>query len=210
MSGATVDTGTGNPIVPTPYPFNLGTTLIMWIATNISGADTCSQTIIVIDNTPPTFYTPDPIVFCVLDIFSALWDGLSEPWIDIIPEGWVPGEPRRPDWHIIAPGSDELDLDEDFFDDNCCDPEDPADVFTVYWRIDFEDGTSIPAAPGTYITGQPSVYGDYIVLPGDGEDFEDVIHTITYRLEDCNGNLSDPSLPVNIIIKPRPNVIKQY
>jgi hypothetical protein len=58
-------------------------------------------------------------------------------------------------------------------------------------------------------TGQPSAYGD-ILFPGDGVTFTDIIHQINYWLEDCNGNpASNPVIhSVNIIIKPRPNIIK--
>lgn len=198
MTGATVDSGTDS-IAPDPYTFNEGVTIITWIASNIAGKDTCQQVVVVIDDEPPVFDTNGPFVFCVQDIDTAAWNLLPEPQTDI--------EPDRPEYYLIVPGDTVLDLDTASFQDNCCDPDEPMN-FVVYWRIDFSDGTSLPPLPGTYITGQPSEYGVDILLPGDGEFFNDLIHTITYRLEDCNGNLSGPSPPVTITIKPRPNILK--
>lgn len=198
MTGATIDSGTDS-ITPDPYTFNEGVTIITWIASNIAGKDTCQQVVVVMDDEPPDFDTPDPFVFCVQDIDTAAWNHLPEPETDI--------EPDRPDYYLVGPGDTVLDLDAATFQDNCCDLDEP-DEFEVYWRIDFSDGTSLPPLPGAYITGQPSEYGPGIILPGDGVLFNNLVHTITYRLADCHGNISGPSPPVTITIKPRPNIIK--
>ncbi|HNS17366.1 MAG TPA: HYR domain-containing protein [Bacteroidales bacterium] len=183
--------------VPIDHCENIGNTASVTSDTEDDDIDNNSVTIStqVEDNDPPTFATPGPFEFCVLDIYSALYDGEPEPWADIIP--------GRPDWYIV---NDELDLDENAFSDNCCDP-DESDEFIVYWRIDFDDGSFIPPLPDEYISGQPSAYPGGILLPGDGVNFEDLYHTITYRLEDCNGNLSDP-VSFIITVKPRPDVQK--
>jgi hypothetical protein len=188
MTGATVGNGTGISITPNPYPFNEGVTLITWIATNISGSDTCYQTITVTDNETPTFDPPPgPLEFCVYSIFDAEYNGLDEPGADINPD--------RPDWYILS-GTNELDIIN--INDNCCDASD----MTLSWTITFSSGH--PAVNGT---GQPSLYGP-ITLWGN-TDFTDAVHTITYELIDCNGISSGP-VTVNITIKPRPNVVKQY
>lgn len=187
MTGATVDSGSGIPILPNPYSFNLGVTYIMWIATNVSGSDTCYQTITVSDNQAPSFETPGPFEFCVYDIYTAIYDGQPEPFADFVPE--------RPDWYIVD-GTPELDLEN--LADNCCDP----DSLNISWIINYSNG--YPAISGT---GQPSLYGP-ITLWGT-TDHTVVVHTITYTVEDCHGNITAP-LTVDITIKPRPYLSKPY
>lgn len=186
MSGATAGSGTG-PITPNPYTFNLGVTTIRWIAANISGSDTCYQTVTVNDNEPPTFTAPGPQIFCAQDIDTAYWNLLAEPLTDILP--------ARPDWHIIN-GTTELDLTN--ISDNCC----AVGTMIIHWTIDFSNG--YPSVSGT---GQPSTYG--IIRLWGTVDYTYVTHTITYTVEDCNGTISPPVV-VNITIEPRPNVIKVY
>ncbi|MBP6976731.1 MAG: HYR domain-containing protein [Lentimicrobiaceae bacterium] len=207
MTGATIDSGTGNPIVPSPYPFNVDTTWITWFAENISGMDTCVQVVIVIDTIPATFNAPNDTAYCVLDIYSAMWDGFPDPipGADIKPEeDWVPGEPRRPDWYILVAGSTELDVTG--INDNCCD----LDSIQIYWTI--LDSNNAVYLSGT---GQPSAYDpdddgypDPIVFQGN-ENNTEVYYTMIFYLVDCYGIVSEAE-SVNITIKPRPNLIKQY
>jgi uncharacterized repeat protein (TIGR01451 family) len=186
---ASIDFADGNPITDPDYDNNTST------------EETGHR-----DHTPPTFTAPGPLNFCVLDIFSALYDGQPEPAADIIPAGWVPGEYRRPDWYIVAAGSDELDLLD--LDDNCCE----LNELNISWIISFSTGH--PAITGT---GQPSTYDpdnngtpDPIRIWGTPANIN-VTHTITYTVTDCNGN-PNPAVPVirNILIRPRPEVIKLY
>jgi len=187
MTGATVSSGTGKPIVPIPFTFNHGITVITWIATNVSGSDTCQQIISVYDDQPPQFDSPGPLEFCVNNIINATYNGQPEPGADIVPD--------RPDWYIID-GTTELDIYN--LTDNCC----PEDSLSISWTIDFSNG--YPSLNGT---GQPSLYGP-ITLWGT-TDYTQVVHTITYSVRDCNDNSAEP-VTVNITIKPRPDVIKLY
>ncbi len=196
MTGATVASGSGRPISPLPYLFNAGVTTIRWIASNISGSDTCEQLITVIDNEPPTF-SALPVTYCVEDIHLAdYWD----PTIDITP--------TRPDFYLVKAGDYSLDVTG--LHDNCCAPA----SIIVNWRIDFvPTPDTIPPfnlvnTPPLTGTGQPSAFGTDIHLPGDGHDFLDITHTITYWATDCNGNVSSTST-MNIVVRPRANVIKQ-
>jgi len=66
-------------------------------------------------------------------------------------------------------------------------------------------GARIPALPTAYQTGQPSTFGSDILFSGDGINFTNFIHTITYWIVDCAGNVSDPRTQT-ITIKPRPNI----
>jgi hypothetical protein len=191
MVGATIANGSGKPIIPTPYPFNKGITTIMWVATNVSGSDTCYHTITVIDNEPPTFTPPGPFRFCVENIYLA---GYYDPTMDITPD--------RPEYHTLPAGSTELNMDVATFSDNCpltCDVE-------IRWRLIFSNGTALPGLPATYIVGQPSLFGNEIQLPGALAG--NVLHTITYQIVDCNANVSAQQSVV-ITVTPRPNVIKQ-
>lgn len=187
MTGAVNDAGSG-PIGN--YAFPVGTTTITWTATNASGTDVCAQVITVVDVEPPSFTPPEDFEFCVRSLFEAEY---YDPTEDITPD--------RPEYYLFESGATIFNLDQSQFGDNCCDNDD----LIIHWQIDFEGGN--PASISG--TGQPSTYGADIELPGDGEDFEDVVHTITYWLEDCNGAFSQPAV-VSITIKPRPNVVKIF
>ncbi len=187
MTGATFGAGTG-PIGY--YTFNKGVTTITWTATNAAGGDVCTQTISVIDNQPPLFNILTDLMYCVEEITTAEY---YDPTMDITP--------GRPDYYIFKAGNPDLDLDPSTFSDNCpisC-------LFEIRWRIDFEDGTFLPALPDTYITGQPSAYGLDIQFPGDA--ILNVFHNITYQIVDCNGNVSAPHQR-KITIDPRPDITK--
>lgn len=187
MAGATIATGTG-PIGN--YIFNVGVTTITWTATNSSGTDVCDQTITVIDNQKPNFSIPTDKNYCVETIVLAdYWD----PTIDITP--------NRPDYYTFVSGKIDLDLVTATFTDNC--PNTCG--FEIRWHIDFEDGSTLPAAPATYLTGQISTYGSNILFPGKVTG--DAVHKVSYQIVDCNGNISDEQ-SVFVTVKPRPNVIK--
>jgi hypothetical protein len=190
MTGATTGSGSGS-IVPNPYTFNVGVTNITWTATNIIGSDECIQTITVEDNELPVFISPVPQSFCVEDLYLAnYWD----PTMDITPD--------RPEYYLFHAGNTQLNLNPANFSDNCplsCSVE-------IRWRISFSDGSFLPALPSLYITGQPSAYPSDIQFPGSVTI--NVVHTITYQIVDCHGNVSLPAT-INITITPRPNVIKQ-
>jgi hypothetical protein len=184
MTGATVASGTG---VIGNYTFNLGKTIITWRAENVSGYDECSQDIIVIDNIPPVLAQPPVLTVCVESLKTAIYNAAN---MDINPD--------RPEYYLFKQGSTVLDLDPSTFSDNCnlnCTP------IEIRWQINMNDGTSLSGR------GQPSTYGADIQFKGDGITFKDVIHTITYRIVDCSGNVSDPVVRI-ITVQPRPNIIK--
>ena len=150
------------------------------------------------DTEPPVITVPTAPSFCVVDIFSAVYDGQPEPAADIVPDPlFAPPYPvdwHRPDWYILN-GTTELDITAT---DNCC-PN-----YTIDWVIEFAGNE--PGQGDINGTGQPSARGP-IVLWGTPLNV-DVTHTITYTITDCNGNTLAP-ISVDIIIKPRPDVIKQ-
>jgi len=191
---------TGNSIgAPTmnSYNYNLGTSIITWTASNVSGSATCSHTVTVADNIKPTFSLPNPYSGCVSDIIQAVYNG-SVPQGDPLDITYL-----RPDYYTFVSGNTGLDLDPAKFLDNCgtmsCTVE-------IRWKITMNDGTLIPAAPIPYLTGQPSTYGSDIKFLGDGVTFVDVLHTITYWIVDCAGNVSVP-MSQPITIHPRPNIL---
>jgi hypothetical protein len=187
MTGATTASGTG---AITNNTFNPGVTTITWTATNISGTAVCSQQITVADNIKPTFNIPPPFSECVKTLYSAIYNAASQ---DI--------NPNRPEYYTFVSGNTALDLNPLTFADNCslsCTVE-------IRWTIDRMGGARIPALPTAYQTGQPSTFGSDILFPGDGINFTNFIHTITYWIVDCAGNVSDPRTQT-ITIKPRPNI----
>ena len=208
----TVTTGnsTGNApdLSPAPigvYDFPLGTTTIEWIAENISGADTCSHTITVIDTIPPTFVSA-PIENCVDLLYFALYN-TSNPNPNVGVDPNLAKNPS-PDYYTFKNGDTSLDITD--LQDNCCNQED----MTINWQIDFADtpdplNPTGPALSHASIsgTGQPSDYGSDMLFPGDGVYFNTVTHTITFWVEDCNGNISNTQVQ-NIVITPRPQITK--
>jgi len=187
MTGATAGSGTG-AITPVPYTFNAGLTVIRWVASNVSGTDTCFQTITVIDNEPPDFTPPQPQTYCVIDLQDALY---FDPTMDITPD--------RPEYYILS-DTDKANLSPNpaLFIDNCS----PASEMTLYWRIDFNGGDPAPITG----TGPLSDYTGELRFAGDVTN--DVVHTSTYWLIDAAGN-SSLDKTVTITITPRPNIIKQ-
>jgi len=187
MSGATTGSGTG-PIAPNPYTFNAGSTLITWIATNISGSDTCVQEVVVEDDEAPDFTPPDPQSYCVISLIDASY---YDPTMDIAPD--------RPEYYILTMADKAaLSPDPASYTDNCTDPSN----LVLNWRIDYNGG--VPASISG--TGPLTDYTGDIIFPGAVS--ANLIHTITYWLVDETGN-SSAEKTIQITITPRPNIIKQ-
>jgi subtilisin-like proprotein convertase family protein len=177
--------------LPLTDPYPTGTVTITWTATNPYGTDFCTQLITVTDNIKPTFNVPAALEECVEIVAAATYNGAT---MDI--------DPDRPEYFTFVAGNTSLDLNPSTFGDNCplsC-------VVEIRWKIDMHDGTRIPALPVAYQTGQPSAFGSDIRFLGDGVGHTNTIHTITYWIVDCSGNVSDPKTQT-ITIKPRPTII---
>ena len=149
----------------------------------------------VIDNQPPTFTATDH-EFCVSPIIQATYNGQPEPGAGII-------EPH-PDWYEVTVAGKELDISA--ISDNCC----ALAGMTITWTITFNDGIHSPISG----TGQPSEYDpdgngipDSIFLWGMS-DYTDVTHTISYTVTDCNSIDNWTEKTQDILIKPRPEIIK--
>lgn len=142
------------------------------------------------------FALPDPFSECVENIHDAYYDLVSK---EIIID--------RPDYYTFKPGDTRLDLSPANFADiipSSCPVE-------IHWQIDFSPTpdpiTHNPVTkPSVSGTGQPSAYGSDILFPGDGVDFNNVVHTITYKIVDCNGLISYTNTQT-ITIKPRPKIL---
>jgi len=199
MSGATTASGNTQTIA---YPLNKGITLITWTASNLSGTVECSHNVTILDKEPPTFTPPSPFEFCVENLLSAVFVSNN---LKINPD---------PDYYIFRDKSPVFNLDPAIllnnFKDNCC-----TGGFVIHWSMEFTDipNPANPPAPAMLShspipdqTGQPSLYGSDIKIPGDGVNFTPVVHTITYWLVDCNGNKSLKK-SVNVTIRPRPKLL---
>jgi hypothetical protein len=211
--GTTTGPVTYTKIAPDQYAdplgdidFPLGVTTIEWRAENEAGFDTCSHWVEVIDTIPPTF-TSAPYEDCVDMLNAVVYDPANpnpvfnhiDPNLDKDPS---------PDYSTFESGNILLDLTD--LDDNCCAPAD----LTINWRIDFtvvpDPFTGAPVShPSINGNGQPSDYGSDIILWGDGVNFTTVTHTITYWVEDCNGNVSDEKVDY-ITVTPRPKITKIF
>jgi len=191
-SGSEVRNDTTVPdISPIPYSFPVGVTTITWRAENLSGYDECTQTITIVDDQAPVLAQPEPFEDCVLRVITAAY---YDAGVGLVAD--------RREYYLFEVGDLDLDLDPSLFDDNC----NQGCTYEVHWRINFADGTMLPA-DGTYIVGQPSTYDEDIQFPGDGVNYTNVVHHITYWIVDCEGN---PSLPqeTTITITPRPRIEK--
>ncbi len=195
--GSQTPTDGANPlpvvsVAPNQYNFKLGTTTIEWTATNDAGSDQCTQTIIVRDTISPVIAQAGTFEFCVDPLRSAVYNGTDE--LTYNPD--YPGA----DYYTFKAGSTTLDLDITEITDNCC--VSGTDDVTIEWTIDF-DGSEASVSG----TGQPSEYSTDILLWGDGTNFQNRMHTITYWVTDCNGNKSEAATGY-ITITPRPEIIK--
>ena len=194
-----------DPLPASLQIFELGVTTIAWRAENISGFDTCSHWVEVIDTIPPTFTLP-AYENCVDMLYSAVYDPANaNPLVGQIDPNLLKNP--SPDYRTFTSGDTALDLLT--LDDNCCDSA----SMTINWRIEFED-TPDPLVAGNTIshpditgTGQPSTHGSVIYLWGDGVFFSTVEHHIFYWVEDCHGNVSKEQSEV-IRITPRPKIVK--
>ena len=197
--------GDANPMGEIDFP--LGVTTIYWRAENVSGYDTCSHWVEVIDTIAPTM-DADPYEDCVDMIEYAIYNPSNpDPYYHQIDPNLE--KAPSPDYSTFYAGDTYLDLTS--LEDNCCDSL--SMVNSLSWTITFQnsinpiDGTTIVNPPISG-TGQPSTYGADIKLWGDGVDYTAVTHTITYQVTDCNGNVSEEIVRA-ITITPRPHIIKQ-
>jgi len=149
------------------------------------------------DVTKPAFIPPDPFIGCVEDLRSVRYN----PLIQMI-------NYDQPDFYTFQPGNSLLDLNTALFSDNC----NLAFPVQIRWRIDFSPAPD-PTPPHNLVTkepitgtGQPSATAGSIQFPGDGVNYNVVIHRITYWIVDCSGNISDPKTQT-ITIRPRPKII---
>lgn len=201
LSADITGTSTTTPGPIGSYTFDYGTTTITWTATNISGTDSCTQTVTVIDNVPPV-YTPPPtdVEYCVENLISATYNSAD-------PVNNVTINPD-PDYYLFRTGVNSdtsLDLNVANLNDNCC----PG---TISWTITFTavPGPVAPHNPVVYPPvsgmGQPSAYPSDIQLWGDGVNYTPVVHQIAYTVTDCHGNST--SFNRDITVKPRPKLTK--
>lgn len=190
-NGSVTGSTTGPSVEVTAGATNNSSFTLSIAVINSSGCTSvCQQAFTVEDNNKPNFAVPPPFSECVEILNSAIYNTATQ---DI--------NPTRPEYYTFIHGDTRLDLNTASFTDNCplsCAVE-------IRWKIDMYNGTRIPALPSQYLTGQPSAFGSNIQFFGDGTNFTNVIHTITYWIVDCAGNISDPQTQ-NITIKPRPNI----
>ena len=142
------------------------------------------------------FMLPEPLTECVENIRSATYNVVTK---EIIID--------KPDYYTFNQGDTRLDLS----------PSNFADIFQsscpveIHWQIDFSPTpdpiTHLPVTKSSVAgTGQPSAHGSEIQFPGDGVDFNNTVHTITYQIVDCHGHIFYTNTQ-QITIKPRPKIL---
>jgi hypothetical protein len=179
MTGATTASGTGRPITPIPFTFNVGITTIMWRAENISGFDECVQTITVTDIESPTFILPSIADgYCVEGFIEAVYNPGGTYYVDDL-------TPERRDYHILTSGNTVLDLIN--VSDNC-----PGTI-TISWTIDFGINSTIDLSGN----GQISASTPINFPLGD--------NLITWTVTDASGNIETGSTIFRVL--PRPEIL---
>ncbi len=138
---------------------------------------------------------PRDLIECVENISIAYYNAVTKKIII-----------GNSDYYIFKPGDTRLDLS----------PSNFADIFSsscaaeIHWQINFAPTPdpithhSVTKASVTGI-GQPSKIIENILFPGDGVNFRNVVHTITYQVVDCHGNIFYTNTQM-IMIKPRPRI----
>jgi hypothetical protein len=138
---------------------------------------------------------PEPFIECVEKLLSVSYNPATRT-VDY----------NQPDYYTFTARDTRLDLV------NFTDNGSPACPLKIGWRIDFSLASDPSPPHNTVIlspitgTGQPSSFGSPIHLPGDGIDYRNVTHTITYWIEDCDGKHVVELGSQTITIKPRPKI----
>ena len=156
----------------------------------------CYPLFSVPDNTKPIFVPPADISECVENLSNVAYNPLTT----VI-------NPDRPDYYTFSDVDTRLDLNTALFTDD----EPLTCPANIRWEIVFSPASNlnipydiVTKAPITG-NGQPSEHIGNILFPGDGVNFNPVIHHITWWIKDCAGNESPPQTRT-ITIKPRPKV----
>ena len=158
--------------------------------TDLNGCiSTCSKTVTILDNQPPTFTLPLlNASYCVVDISEAVYNEGAENTPNDLTT-------LRPDFYLFSPSNTLLNISAQT--DNCALAANP-----IAWTIHFADTT-----PDLSGSGQLSAYVP--VLPLTGIPFPVGTNTITYTLTDAAGNLSITE-SVDLIVAPRPDILKLF
>lgn len=180
---------------------------IMGRALSINGAIAITDNVItsdcyplfsVPDNTKPIFVPPADISECVENLSNVAYNPLTTAI-----------NPDRPDYYTFSDIDTRLDLNTSLFSDD----EPLTCPSNIRWQIDFSPASDFNS-PYNLVTqppitglGQPSEHIGNILFPGDGVNFNPVVHHITWWIKDCAGNESPPQTR-NITINPRPKIVK--
>ncbi|MGQ7868173.1 hypothetical protein, partial [Sunxiuqinia sp. sy24] len=192
------------PVLPADAYDNGADLTFTYTLNDLCATESCTSTFTVVpDLIAPTF-TTQPYENCVDRLHWAIYDETNP--IPVYNHKDPNLEKSPVDYRTMLPGETYLDVQD--LADNCCDSED----LIINWRIDFSDTPNpITGDPVTHPSiigrGQPSTHGSDILLWGDGVTFTTMTHTISYWVEDCNGNISAEQTET-ITITPRPQIIK--
>ena len=156
----------------------------------------CYPLFSVPDNTKPIFVPPANISECVENLSNVEYNPLTT----VI-------NPDRPDYYTFLHGDTRLDLNTSLFSDD----EPLTCPSNIRWQIDFSPASDFNS-PYNLVTqppitgfGKPSEHIGNILFPGDGVNFNPVVHHITWWIKDCAGNESPPQTR-SIKINPRPKI----
>jgi hypothetical protein len=179
-----------------------------WTASNDCGTNTHIQTINVTDDQKPVWLSAplNQRSYCVQDIIYASWNLQSEPKSDII--NIVDSTPVRPEYHILTQTEkNSFYLDPSiYYTDNCT----SSNNVKLHWSLtSLADGSYITDENGNLLDDEIDAISNHNIRL-DGSTGSNAYYRLKYWLEDNCGNISDQQPNVDIAVKPRPIIVKNF
>ncbi len=144
--------------------------------------------------------------YCVQNIVYASWDLQPEPLTDI--RNVVDETPVRPDYHVLTESEKTaLSLDPAaYYADNSTQPSN----IIQHWSLtETSTGNYITDGNGNLLDDETDAIASHSIRL-EGASDHDIYYQLKYWLEDACGNISGQKPTVQIVIKPRPIIVKNY
>ncbi len=122
-------------------------------------------------------------------LFTASYNGLPEPDIDIAPD--------RPEYHVLTDTEKET-LAAVTYSDNCS--------VTLYWSLLDDTGSAVSSEAGVTLANRSDAITDHEIILA-GAETANKEYTLIYWVKDSCGNVGD-DYSILISVTPRPQIIR--